>query len=128
MSTIWWKASTGSIDVWGDGSAIRSYTYVDDMVEGIYMLMHSDLVGPVNIGCPEYVTVDELASTISKIAGKSIHLNHIAGPVGVQSRNFSNERIYSIGWRARFFLKDGIARTYPWIQEQVEETRASRSS
>jgi len=118
----------GSIDVWGDGSAIRSYTYVDDMVEGIYMLMHSDLVGPVNIGCPEYVTVDELASTISKIAGKSIHLNHIAGPVGVQSRNFSNERIYSIGWRARFFLKDGIARTYPWIQEQVEETRASRSS
>ncbi|MFN2185249.1 MAG: NAD-dependent epimerase/dehydratase family protein, partial [Anaerolineae bacterium] len=33
----------GSIEVWGDGSAIRSYTYVDDMVEGIYMLMHSDL-------------------------------------------------------------------------------------
>jgi nucleoside-diphosphate-sugar epimerase len=51
----------GSIEVWGDGTAVRSYTYVDDMVDGIYVLMHSDLVGPVNIGCPEYVTVDELA-------------------------------------------------------------------
>jgi hypothetical protein len=39
--------------VWGDGSAVRSYTYVDDMVDGIYRLMQSDLEGPVNIGNPE---------------------------------------------------------------------------
>jgi GDP-D-mannose 3',5'-epimerase len=113
----------GSIEVWGDGSAIRSYTYVDDMVEGIYMLMHSDLIGPVNIGCPEYVTVDELASTISEVAGKEIHVKHVPGPVGVQSRNFSNERIYSIGWQARYFLRDGIARTYPWIEQQVIKSK-----
>ena len=50
----------GTIEVWGDGTAIRSYTYVDDMVAGIYALMHSDLEGPVNIGCPEYISVDEL--------------------------------------------------------------------
>lgn len=112
----------GSIEVWGDGSAIRSYTYVDDMVDGIYMLMHSDLIGPVNIGCPEYVSVDELAGTIAEVAGKTVRLNHVAGPVGVQSRNFSNERIYSIGWQARYFLKDGIARTYPWIEEQVQKS------
>jgi GDP-D-mannose 3',5'-epimerase len=112
----------GSIEVWGDGTAVRSYTYVDDMVDGIYVLMHSDLIGPVNIGCPEYVTVDELASTISEVSGKTIHIKHIPGPVGVQSRNFSNERIYSTGWRARFFLKDGIARTYPWIEEQVKKS------
>ncbi|MFN2218913.1 MAG: NAD-dependent epimerase/dehydratase family protein, partial [Anaerolineae bacterium] len=112
----------GSIEVWGDGSAIRSYTYVDDMVEGIYMLMHSDLIGPVNIGCPEYVSVDELATSIAEVAGKTVHLNHVSGPVGVQSRNFSNERIYSIGWQARYFLQDGIARTYPWIEKQVRKS------
>lgn len=117
----------GSIEVWGDGSAVRSYTYVDDMVDGIYMLMHSDLEGPVNIGCPEYVSVDELASTISEVAGKRIHLNHISGPVGVQSRNFSNKRIYSLGWRARFYLKDGIAQTYPWIEEQVKQSMTGSS-
>jgi len=112
----------GSIEVWGDGSAVRSYTYVDDMVDGIYMLMHSDLRGPVNIGCPEYVTVDELAETIAQVAGKTIQIKHIPGPVGVHSRNFSNARIYTTGWRAKFFLKDGIAQTYPWIEEQVRKS------
>jgi len=41
--------------------------------------------------------------------------------VGVQSRNFSNERIYSLGWKPRFYLKDGIALTYPWIESQVRK-------
>jgi len=47
--------------VWGDGTAIRAYTYVDDMVEGIYTLMQSDLEGATIIGGDEYVTVDEVA-------------------------------------------------------------------
>jgi nucleoside-diphosphate-sugar epimerase len=110
----------GAIEVWGDGTAIRSYTYVDDMVEGIFMLMQSDLHGPVNIGCPEYVNVDELVDTVAEAAGKEVQIKHVEGPVGVHSRNFSNERIYSIGWQARHFLRDGIGRTYPWIEEQVK--------
>ncbi len=112
----------GTIEVWGDGTAIRSYTYVDDMVEGIYLLMQSNLEGAVNIGCPQYVTVDELVHTVAEVAGKKIHIKHVPGPVGVQSRNFSNERIYSLGWRAKYYLKDGIARTYPWIEEQVKRS------
>ncbi len=113
----------GVIDVWGDGSAVRSYTYVDDMVDGIFMLMQSELHGAVNIGCPQYVSVDELAQTVAKVANKKINIRHIEGPVGVQSRNFSNERIYSLGWRSRFSLEDGIRRTYPWIANQVESTQ-----
>ena len=84
-----------TIEVWGDGSAIRSHTYVSDMVDGIYVLMQSDLQGPVNIGCPQYVTVDELVATVIEVAGKEINVKHVDGPVGVQSRNFSNARIYS---------------------------------
>jgi GDP-D-mannose 3',5'-epimerase len=110
----------GTIEVWGDGSAIRSYTYIDDMIEGIYLLMHSDLEGAVNIGCPQYVSVNELVATVSEVAGKRIHVKHIDGPVGVQSRNFSNARIYSLGWQSRFDLKAGIERTYPWIEAQVK--------
>lgn len=113
----------GTIEVWGDGTAIRSYTYVDDMIEGIYVLMHSNLEGPVNIGCPQYVSVKELVDTVAEVAGKQIHIKYVAGPVGVQSRNFSNARIYSTGWRARFFLKEGIACTYPWIEQQVIKAR-----
>ena len=114
----------GTIEVWGDGTAVRSYTYVDDMVDGIYRLMQSDLVGAVNIGCPQYVTVDELVAVVAEAAGKRINIRHIEGPVGVQSRNFSNARIESLGWKPRYFLKDGIALTYPWVEAQVETARA----
>ena len=109
----------GTIEVWGDGSAIRSYTYVDDMVDGICRLTQSDLAVPANIGCPEYVSVDQLVRTVADVAGKSIQIQHVDGPVGVHSRNFSNARIYSIGWASRFSLRDGIAQTYPWVDAQV---------
>jgi GDP-D-mannose 3',5'-epimerase len=116
----------GTIEVWGDGSAIRSYTYVADMVDGIFRLMHSDLEGAVNIGCPQYVTVDELVHTVAEVSGKKIKIQHISGPVGVQSRNFSNARIESLGWKAKYFLRDGIAETYPWIEGQVQAVRAGK--
>ena len=79
--------------------------------------------GSVNIGCPQYVTVDELAATVIEVSGKKIDIKHVEGPVGVQSRNFSNERIYSLGWRAKVFLKEGISLTYPWIEAQVQAAR-----
>jgi len=115
----------GTIEVWGDGTAIRSYTYISDMVDGIIRLMRSDLEGPANIGCPQYVSVNELVDTVADVAGKRIESRHVEGPVGVQSRNFCNARIYSIGWRAKVFLKEGIALTYPWIEEQVRRARAA---
>jgi GDP-D-mannose 3', 5'-epimerase len=111
----------GCIEVWGDGTAVRSYTYIDDMIEGIYKLMQSDLEGAVNIGCPQYATVDELADIVAEVSGKKITIKHVKGPVGVQSRNFSNERIYSIGWKSKFNLKQGIALTYPWVEKQVKK-------
>ncbi|MBP6469486.1 MAG: NAD-dependent epimerase/dehydratase family protein [Chloroflexi bacterium] len=116
-------ADGGTIEVWGDGTAVRSYTYVADMVDGIYRLMHSDLVGAVNIGCPEYVSVNELVTAVAEAAGKTIHIKHIKGPVGVQSRNFSNERIYTTGWQANYYLKQGIAETYRWVEAQVKAKR-----
>ena len=110
----------GTIDVWGDGTAVRSYTYVDDMVDGIYRLMQSDLQGPTNIGNPEYISVDELVTTVAKVAGKKIKINHVIGPVGVESRNFSNQKIFRTGWKANFSTEDGIRLTYPWIESHVK--------
>lgn len=118
-------AENGEVEIWGDGSAVRSYTYVDDMVDGIYRLMHSDLEGGVNIGCPQYVSVRELVETVAEVAGKRVRIKSVDGPVGVQSRNFSNGRIYSIGWRSRFDLRAGIALTYPWIKAQVDAAKGA---
>lgn len=116
----------GAIQVWGNGTAIRSYTYVDDMVDGIRRLVESKLEGPVNIGSPEYVSVKQLVETVTEVAGKRVRANYVEGPVGVRSRNFSNAKIYSTGWRPRFSLREGINRTYPWIEQQVESRRVSR--
>jgi nucleoside-diphosphate-sugar epimerase len=110
----------GAIEVWGDGKAIRSHAYIDDLIEGIYLLMNSDLEGPTNIGSPEYVSVDDLVDVIIKTSGKIIKVKHIEGPVGVKSRNFSNKKIYSIGWRPEYSLEEGIKATYPWIEAQVK--------
>src|SRR5207237_177112 len=110
----------GEIEIWGDGSAIRSYTYVDDMVNGICMLTRSDLEGPTNIGSSQYVSVADLVGTVAKVANKRITTREVPGPIGVRSRNFSHSRIESIGWKARYSLEDGIAITYPWIEGQVQ--------
>ncbi len=112
--------NSGTVPVWGDGTAIRAYTYVDDLVEGVYVLMQSDLEGPAIIGSDEYVTVDELVETVIDISGKAIHKSYVEGPVGVHARNFSKARIKSLGWEAKYSLKEGIARTYPWIEAQVK--------
>lgn len=116
----------GEIEVWGDGSAVRSYTYVDDLVDGILLLTASDREEPTNIGNPEYVSVNELVATVAAVAGKTVRISHIDGPVGVQSRNFSNAAIEQLGFSARFPLRDGIARTYPWVAAQVEAARLTR--
>ena len=101
-------------------------------VDGIYRLMHSDLEGPANthacvgagVGNPEYVTVKELVDIVTEVSSKRTNVAWVKGPVGVQSRNFSNARICSTGWQARFPLVEGIKRTVPWIE--AREGRAAK--
>lgn len=115
----------GTVEVWGDGSAVRCYIYVDDLVRGVVRLMRSDERRPVNIGTREYVTVDELVHTVIKVSGKDVGVRYVDGPVGVQSRNFANDRIEALGWKPEYALQDGIELTYKWVEEQVRRT-ASR--
>lgn len=118
-------ADGGTIEVFGDGTAIRLFIYVSDLVEGIRTLMESDCQEPANIGTREYVTVDQLVAVVIAASGKDIRVRHVDGPVGVQSRNFSNTRIESLGFEPRVGLREGIQMTYPWIEEQVRTHAAS---
>jgi len=109
----------GTIEVWGDGTAIRVFTYVDDLVDGIYTVMHSDLEGPVNLGAEERITVADLVRTVIEVSGKRLSVQYVPGPVGVQSRNFSKVRIKSLGWSPKYTFREGIERTYAWIWAQL---------
>lgn len=108
------------VEIWGDGKAIRSYTYIDDCVEGLIRLMQSDFSGPMNLGRDRTVSVDELADLIADIAGISIKKVHVPGPQGVRWRNSDNSLCKAkLGWVPRIPLEKGLVPTYKWIEEQV---------
>ena len=108
------------IEMWGDGKQTRSFLHVNECLEGTIRLMRSDWQGPVNIGSDEMVTINELAAMVMEVAGKTIEIRHIDGPLGVRGRN-SDNTLYKerLGWAPERSLKDGIAQTYPWIESQI---------
>jgi nucleoside-diphosphate-sugar epimerase len=79
----------------------------------------SDVREPTNIGTRQYVSVKQLVDLVADVAEKDITPVWVPGPVGVLNRNFSNDRIESLGYRPRFDLAAGLAETYPWIASQV---------
>jgi GDP-D-mannose 3', 5'-epimerase len=111
-----------SIEVWGDGDQTRSFCHVDDCVEGIYRLMHSDYDQPLNLGTERMVSINELAAIIMNIAGKSLSIEHVEGPEGVRGRNSDNTRLREVlGWEPSIDLEEGLAETYRWIEKQLLE-------
>jgi len=110
----------GEIEIWGDGEQTRSFLYIDECVEATYRLVQSDFMGPVNIGSEEMVSINKLADTASKVAGKVITKKHIDGPLGVRGRNSNNDLIREkLNWNYSMTLEEGIAKTYDWINSQL---------
>jgi len=117
----------GEIEIWGDGKQTRSFLIVDECVDGIRRLMESDFSGPVNVGSEEMVTINKLAETIMDVAGKKVSIKHIPGPLGVRGRNSDNKLIREkLNWEPSVPLRDGIAKTYAWISQQVKEAGTAK--
>lgn len=115
----------GTIEMWGDGLQTRSFLYIDECLEAVERLMHSEFIGPVNIGSEEMVTINQLAEITMEVAGKKIDIKHIDGPTGVRGRNSDNKLIDEmLGWAPSRPLKEGIEKTYEWIAKQVELAHA----
>ncbi|NQW28470.1 MAG: NAD-dependent epimerase/dehydratase family protein [Flammeovirgaceae bacterium] len=123
--------SGGGIEVWGDGLQTRSFLYVSECVEAVLRLMDSQFTGPVNIGSEEMVTINQLAEMAIAISGKNINICNLGGqdfidkygfncPTGVRGRN-SDNRLYreKIGWEVSLPLKEGMIKTFTWINEQL---------
>ena len=109
------------IEVWGDGLQTRSFLYIDDCINAVRRLMQSDYSEPVNIGSEEMVTINELVEIVTKLARKKItRIHKLDAPVGVRGRNSDNTLIREVlNWDYEYSLKDGIAKTYGWIETQV---------
>ena len=112
---------SGKIDVWGDGEQTRSFMYVDDCLEGTKKLFESDFREPVNIGSEEQVSINQMINIIENISKYKVDRNYqLDKPKGVRGRNSNNDLIRSsIGWDTKISLKDGLKKTYNWIESQI---------
>ena len=112
-----------SIEVWGDGLQTRSFLLVDECVEGVIKLMESDFSGPVNIGSEEMVTINKLAEIAIKLSGKNLKINNVeVKQIGVRGRNSDNNLIKEkLKWEPTMPLEVGMAITYDWIYNQVNQ-------
>ena len=112
----------GVVKLWGDGQQSRSFTYVDDAVEGIIRLMASDYDKPLNIASPETATIEQLFDFICFRANKILAWESEPGPVGVSSRASDNSLCREIlDWEPTTSLPDGLGPTYDWVAKQVLE-------
>jgi dTDP-glucose 4,6-dehydratase len=107
------------ITVHGDGSQTRSLCYVDDLVEGLWRLFVSDLIGPVNLGNPEEVTVLELAERVRATVRAEVPIEFTERPEDdpqVRRPDISLARL-ELGWEPKVPLDTGLERMVAWASE-----------
>jgi GDP-D-mannose 3',5'-epimerase len=115
------------IEVWGDGQQTRSFTYVDDCVEGIYRITQSSHAEPLNLGSDHLVSIGELVDLVCGVAGKVLHKKFDRSkPQGVRGRNSDNGLARAVlGWEPSTTLAQGLEATYSWIESELDKRRAA---
>ena len=112
------------IQVWGDGKQTRTFLYVDDCVEGTLRLFESDHSEPVNIGSDEQVSINQMIEIIEEISNtKKLELEYqLDKPKGVRGRSSNNDLVKKVlNWSFQIKLKDGLKRTYEWINSEIKK-------
>ncbi|HEV8649990.1 MAG TPA: UDP-glucuronic acid decarboxylase family protein [Actinomycetes bacterium] len=109
------------LTVHGDGSQTRSLAYVDDMIEGFWRLLWSDVQGPVNLGNPQEVTILELATMVAGAAGAEVRVEYRPRPVDDPEvrRPDITRAMELLDWKPTVSLEEGIRRTLPWFRRAL---------
>jgi GDP-D-mannose 3', 5'-epimerase len=119
---------SNEIEIWGDGEQTRSFTFIDDCVEGTLRLMQSDVDEPLNVGSAQLVTINQLVGIVETIAGVALKRRYkLDAPKGVRGRNSDNTLVtHRLGWAPSVRLENGIRETYEWIHGQMTIAAADR--
>ena len=115
------KDGTNEIEIWGDGKQTRSFMYIDDCTKGTQMIAESDILDPINLGSDELVTINQLVDLAEEIAGVKLKRTYkLDAPKGVNGRNSDNTMILDkLKWEPSIRLRDGLEKTYHWIEEEM---------
>ena len=111
------------LTVFGDGSQIRSFCYVDDLIEGIVRLHFSDESRPVNIGNPDEITIADFAREILALTGSDVDITHKPLPVNDprQRRPDISRAREVLGWEPTVDRAEGLRRTYEFFKGLTQE-------
>jgi dTDP-glucose 4,6-dehydratase len=110
------------LTVYGDGSQTRSFCFVDDEVRGIVALLHSDHVGPVNIGNPDEYTILELAHAVLEVTGADSEIRFEPLPVDDPTQRCPDIALARrlLGWEPTIPLRDGLVRTVDYFRTALQ--------
>lgn len=110
------------ITVFGDGSQTRSFCYVDDLVEGIYRLLHSDYAQPINIGNPDEISILEFANEIIELTGtnQKVVLKDLPKDDPKQRKPDITRAKEILGWEPKVKRADGLKITYEYFKNLPE--------
>ena len=111
------------LTVFGDGSQTRSFCYVDDLIEGIVRLLHSDHAEPVNIGNPAEITIKEFGEEILNLTGSDVKMIYKDLPVDdpKQRRPDISKARAILNWEPAVSREEGLRRTYEYFKTLPEE-------
>jgi nucleoside-diphosphate-sugar epimerase len=117
------RSGIHEINIWGNGQQTRSFMYIDDCVKGTQSIMNSEIDEPINLGSSELVSINRLVDIVEEIAGIRLKRTYDRNaPKGVNGRNSDNSLIVDrLGWEPSIRLRDGLERTYRWIERQMAE-------
>ena len=110
------------LTLFGDGSQTRSFCFVEDEVDGLWRLLHSTYLEPVNIGNPHELTILEFARAVQRLAGTDVPIVHKPLPVDdpkVRRPDISRAKEV-LGWEPAIPFDEGMRRTIAWFREQVK--------
>ena len=115
------KSGKHEIEIWGDGHQTRSFMYIDDCLKGTVAITESEIDYPINLGSSELVTINQLVDIVEDIAEIKLERRYkLDAPKGVNGRNSDNVRILKeLGWEPSIKLREGMAKTYEWIESQM---------
>ena len=123
-------SGSGEIEIWRDGTQTRSFMYIDDCTRGIDMITQSEklIATPINLGSSELVSINELTDVACEIGGVKLKRRHVLdAPKGVAGRNSDNTMIKSVlAWEPSTPLREGLAKTYRWIETQYRDRKAGK--
>ncbi|MFD0834728.1 UDP-glucuronic acid decarboxylase family protein [Mariniflexile aquimaris] len=111
------------LTVFGDGSQTRSFCYVDDQIEGIYRLLLSDYVEPVNIGNPHEITIKDFAEEIIKLTGTTQKVIYKDLPVNDPMQRQPDITLAKklLGWEPKVNRAEGMKITYDYFKSLTDE-------